>query len=106
MAARARYAGGRQGADTYVFGKGYGSDLIAEVRQSVDGTPQDTVAFAADIDPGDLTFSRGGADFSDLVIRVSGTNDVLTIQSQFGLDPRGSSVSSLPTAPSSPTAMC
>ncbi|MEO0963245.1 MAG: calcium-binding protein, partial [Pseudomonadota bacterium] len=80
------------GNDTYVFGRGYGSDVIhdqafvivpsPDPKNSV-GTQQmvnagaDTVELAAGLDLGDLDFlyERG-----DLTIRIRGTHDQITIK--------------------------
>ncbi|WP_374307439.1 calcium-binding protein [Dongia sp.] len=80
------------GDDTYVFGRGYGSDTVVDIvpRYWTAGydTSVDTVQFLSDVAPTDVSFSRGTDNFNDLVIRISGTTDVLTIHEQFfGADP-------------------
>ena len=72
---------GRSGIDTFIFGRGYGSDLIAEIHQAYHGvlnidTGDDVVAFNSDIGLGDLRVHVVG---SDLVLTVEGAADVLTI---------------------------
>lgn len=70
---------GGDGADTYVFGRGYDHDTIRETDQTY-GAPNDAVLFGALISQSDLSFSRVGRD---LVIRIVGANDSLTIRNQF-----------------------
>ncbi|MCF6239302.1 MAG: hypothetical protein L3J79_10940, partial [Candidatus Marinimicrobia bacterium] len=72
---------GMQGSDTYIFGRGYGQDVIDEFGgSSSNGSTGDKVQFIADIVPADIILSRIG---SDLVLQVDGTSDQLTIQRQF-----------------------
>ena len=65
--------------NTYHFGLGYGSDRINE-RGISNG---DRVVFGAGISPNDVTFERGSASDGDLVIRLYGATDTLTITQQF-----------------------
>jgi Ca2+-binding RTX toxin-like protein len=69
---------GAGGGDTYIFGRGYGSDTIVD-NAPWDGAP-DRVAFGNGIVPSDVSVSRSG---DDLLIRVSGSNDLLTVRGQF-----------------------
>jgi len=71
---------GRQGNDTYVFGRGYGQDIVNDDNLSVIGDAPDRVVFGANIVVGDLEFLRSG---DDLIIRIAGTDDRLTIQNQY-----------------------
>jgi len=70
---------GGTGPDTYVFKKGYGQDLI---RESYYGLTQDydIVQFGAGLTPLTMDIVREG---NNLVFKVIGTSDRLTIQDQF-----------------------
>ena len=72
---------GLSDGDTYLFGLGYGNDIIDE-RQVTSrwSTPDDTVKFGPDIVLGDVVFSKVG---NDLVITINGYTDTLTILGQF-----------------------
>jgi Ca2+-binding RTX toxin-like protein len=77
---------GGGGADVYVFGRGYDQDTIDETNETY-GAPNDAIAFATGVSQGDITWSRAG---NDLVIRIVGTDDRLTIKNQFwSLDSSG-----------------
>jgi trimeric autotransporter adhesin len=71
------FLSGSAGGDTYVFGRGYGADVI---NDGVSSPELDTVVFKSDIRPGDLTLTRSG---SDLIIAITGTPDQLTIFNQY-----------------------
>ncbi|MDX2157687.1 MAG: calcium-binding protein [Hyphomicrobiaceae bacterium] len=71
---------GGSGADAYVFGRGYGVDVIEDNALSVLTSDGDRVMFRPDIAPGDLEYSRGGSYLEDLVIRVAGSTDQLTVR--------------------------
>ncbi|WP_162551116.1 calcium-binding protein [Paenibacillus tepidiphilus] len=66
------------GSDTYIFGRGYGQDIIVDY----DGTAgnADTIRFAADVLPGEVTVRRSG---SSLEFSINGTSDKLTVSSFF-----------------------
>ncbi|CAK0760405.1 serralysin [uncultured Gammaproteobacteria bacterium] len=69
---------GQGGNDTYVFGRGYGHDLIIDTRG------RETIQFKAGITPNDLVLIPvQTAIGADLVISVVGTDDTLTIQNIF-----------------------
>src|SRR5204863_8586716 len=57
---------------------GSGADRLGE---TADAGETNTVTFESDISTADLALSRSGAD---LVVRIAGTNDVLTILGQYG----------------------
>jgi hypothetical protein len=94
---------GRDGNDTYVFGRGYGTDTILDDSSFGDSRAQaaeeeppattDVVEFGADIAPEDLELSRGGDNFNDLIIRIIGTDDKLVIKGQLEPDEDPSTVS-------------
>lgn len=72
---------GRSGSDTFVFGRGSGSDVIAETHHAYhsligDEPGTDTVAFKAGIVLSDLKVHVVG---EDLIIEIVGEDDVLTI---------------------------
>jgi Ca2+-binding RTX toxin-like protein len=69
---------GYAGNDTYVFGRGYGQDIIFDQ----DSTPVnvDVVEFAADITPDDVTAELSAPS---LVLTINGTTDRLTVANQY-----------------------
>jgi Ca2+-binding RTX toxin-like protein len=72
---------GRRGNDTYVFGRGYGRDVIDDDNVSLIGDAPDRLVFGPDIVVGDLEFVRVGAE--DMVIRILGTDDEVFIRGQY-----------------------
>jgi Ca2+-binding RTX toxin-like protein len=72
---------GQQGDDTYVFGIGYGRDVINDDNNSLVGNAPDRLVFNAGVAVSDLEFVRVGYD--DLVIRINGTDDEVTIKHHF-----------------------
>ncbi|MDA7946093.1 MAG: hypothetical protein MPJ78_01305 [Hyphomicrobiaceae bacterium] len=68
--------------DIYRFGYGYGSDTIDEQRSNILSGTFDIVSFNADVAVADVLLERG-AELEDLVIRLNGTSDVLTIKQTF-----------------------
>lgn len=68
------------GDDTYIFGLGYGQDVIYDSNQGQTGGV-DKVTFAAGINPADLSLKR--LPNSDLEITFVGTADKLTIERYF-----------------------
>lgn len=75
-----RLEGGNDG-DVYVFGSGYGHDMIKDFEDNAYRQSFDILNFK-DLDLDDLTFSRA-ADSDDLLITVTGTSDSLMIEGQF-----------------------
>lgn len=73
------FLSGGDSPDYYFFGRGYGSDTIHEKSENLLITGEDTVVFGEGISPEDVTFSTGTAS-GDLVIRINGTTDQLTIK--------------------------
>jgi hypothetical protein len=71
---------GGTGSDTYLFGRKSGNDTIEE---AYDPSSKDTdiVLFDADIKPDDITVRRDGSG-SDLLVTVSGSDNVLRIKMQ------------------------
>jgi Ca2+-binding RTX toxin-like protein len=69
---------GGSGSDTYVFGSGYGNELIQE-----NGTSTDTdVLRFSNLNVADLTFSRSLTDTNDVVVTVKATGEKITIDNQ------------------------
>src|SRR5262249_34760419 len=73
---------GQGGGDTYVFGRGYGHDVVDAYIVYDTRDQADHVEFAADVAPGDVQIARSG---DHLVLTISGTNDRLTIEHQFSI---------------------
>jgi len=69
---------GGAGNDTYVFGRGYGQDILID-NDSFAGNI-DTILFNSDVLPEDVEFKRVD---SDLHISITGTDDSLTVKNWF-----------------------
>jgi Ca2+-binding RTX toxin-like protein len=74
------YLSGRNGADTYVFGHGSGHDTIDVNWTELLNSGSSAVHFKADVSASDVQWSRLG---NDLVIKLNGSNDSLTVLGQF-----------------------
>lgn len=72
-------ATGGLGPDTYVVGRGFGSDVIVDLEPALSIHSQDVVRFA-DIASTEVTARREGVD---LIISVTGTSDELRIVNHF-----------------------
>ncbi|MDB5579874.1 MAG: hypothetical protein JWR80_5050 [Bradyrhizobium sp.] len=70
---------GGDGADTYVFGRGYGHDYVVETKTDGNLSDYDTVALAAGITPDDVKIKRDG---NNLIIELD-TGDTLTVEAHF-----------------------
>ena len=68
------------GDNTFVFGRGYGYDTVQTGTQWYANTGLDQVEFLADITPSDFRVENHG---SDLVLKINGTFDQLTVASYF-----------------------
>lgn len=68
--------------DIYIFGEGYGQDVIYDRPDYVLIDSFDLVSFKPGITLEDITFSRNGGS-NNLVISINGTTDTLTITNQF-----------------------
>jgi len=68
--------------DTYIFGRGYGNDVIDEQRDNILSGSVDVVQFTPDILPGDIILERG-ANTDDLLIRITDTADTLLVKDTF-----------------------
>ena len=73
---------GGAGNDTYVFGHGDGADRINAAGRDL--SEVEVVQFAADVLPSDLIWIRHD---NDLIIRIRGTADQLTVTGAFSTNP-------------------
>ncbi|WP_085902498.1 calcium-binding protein [Kiloniella majae] len=71
---------GADGGDTYVFGRGYGQDVIYDEQKSIFAAQPDVVQFKEDVLPSDITLTREGLN---LIITIADTGDSLKIINQF-----------------------
>ena len=71
---------GGTGSDVYLFGKGSGADTIQNYDDEAVGTNADTILLGAGIATTGVTLTRSG---DDLIIRINGTDDSLTVQYYF-----------------------
>lgn len=71
---------GDMGDDTYVFGVGYGNDIVHEHRSTSYDSPADRVLFDATVAIADVTLSQIG---SDLLFTLT-SGETLTVKDQFG----------------------
>lgn len=77
------YHNGGNGADTYVFGKGSGLDVIFNHDTDIAGEQPDRIEFSAQVLPTEVNLIRSG---NDLIVRIHNTTDQLTVQSYFQQD--------------------
>ncbi len=68
------------GDNTYVFGRGYGQDVVRTGAQVYAPTGLDLVQFGAGIAPADLTVENHA---NHLVLKINGTTDRLTVEHYF-----------------------
>jgi Ca2+-binding RTX toxin-like protein len=80
------YLQGNGGSDTYVFGRGYGHEVINNLHSD---NGQSVLLFDADTAPTDLQVIQSG---NDLILAITGTGDQVTVQNYFA--PSKSGVSS------------
>lgn len=79
---------GREGGDTYLFGRGDGVDEVEDGDMSVKlfGSPDDVLTFEDGVTWGDLEFLRtGGSD--TLSLRILGSNDTVILSEQERAEP-------------------
>ncbi len=70
--------------DTYIFGVGYGQDIVFEGLENMLLSGQDDkIVFTGSLTTSDVTFSRAAGTLNDLVIDVDGTLDRLTVEKTF-----------------------
>ena len=67
--------------DTYIFGVGYGHDVIHEGAINIIGGMIDKVVFNDDVLPGDVSYQRDGST-NDLIITLA-SGDTLRLSEQF-----------------------
>ncbi|WP_374490451.1 beta strand repeat-containing protein, partial [Zoogloea sp.] len=77
------YLSGGAGADTYLFGKGSGQDTIYNYDGEALGTNPDTIQLGAGISTAQISLQR---QYDDLIIRINGSDDSLTVQNYFNSD--------------------
>jgi VCBS repeat-containing protein len=70
---------GQADPDVYVFGRGDGKDVIIDVDSTAN---QDVLRFKAGVAPADLELAQRG---EDLVLRIRGTEDQITVQGFYKL---------------------
>ncbi len=69
---------GGSGDDTYLFGRGYGRDVICDYDESLGNT--DTVSFGGGIAPSDIRLTRRD---DNLILSINGTDDELSVYRWF-----------------------
>ena len=75
-----RLFGGTAGADTYVFAKGHGQDIVSEYAYSA--TEADTLRFEG-ASSANVVFTRSG---NNLVVKAYGSDDQVTVTDYFSDD--------------------
>lgn len=78
------YMSGNNDSDTYIFGRGDGQDTIDNFDTGLNKV--DVVLFKADVLPSDISISRVN---TNLVLKINGTADSLTVVSYFDQDVAG-----------------
>ncbi|HKU51812.1 MAG TPA: calcium-binding protein, partial [Nitrospira sp.] len=68
---------GYEGNDTYLFGRGDGQDMVQNYDYT--GADVDILKLGPDIAPSDVTVQVGEDDPADLVLKLNGTTDEITI---------------------------
>ncbi len=79
------YLSGGNDGDVYLFGRGFGHDVIEDRQTNILLKTPDEVRFSADVSPDDVRFERLG-DSLDLTVWIADSDDVLTIRGQFDAD--------------------
>ena len=84
------YLTGREGGDTYIFGRGYGEDVAEDDDFSFKlfGADPDRLRFIDDLRWTDFDFERDGAS-DTLTMRITGTEDTITLVDFLERDPFG-----------------
>ncbi|MCQ8895793.1 hypothetical protein NQT62_04990, partial [Limnobacter humi] len=77
------YLDGDLGNDTYVFGKGDGQDTMVEDYYETNAARVNTLLFKTGVLPTELNLQASG---SDLVIKINGTTDQITVRQFFTPD--------------------
>ncbi|WP_156152803.1 MULTISPECIES: calcium-binding protein [Pseudomonas] len=75
------YLTGGEGSDTYLFGRGYGQDVINNFDRSAGS--EDVIQLAADVLPADVRLTRLQ---NKLILSIQGSDDTLTVEHYFESD--------------------
>lgn len=76
------FLSGGNDSDVYVYGHGYGHDIVSDLNQHIELSGPDYLSFIDGIVLEDLHFSRTGAS-NDLLITVAGQDGSVTLVNQF-----------------------
>ncbi|WP_414470843.1 calcium-binding protein [Microvirga sp. M2] len=72
---------GSDGDDRYLFGRGYGQDIVEDYESNLLATQRgDRVLFGSDVGTADLEVFRTSGDPHSMTLRIRGTNDTLTLK--------------------------
>jgi Ca2+-binding RTX toxin-like protein len=69
------------GANTFLFGRGDGQDIIVNYDETDESNGPDTIQFGEGIVPEDIVVGR---DMDDLILTVKGSEDRITVKDHFG----------------------
>jgi Ca2+-binding RTX toxin-like protein len=75
------YTNDSVGNDTYLFGRGDGTDVITD--QDITVGNSDTIRFKDGVLPGDVTLSRPASGSDDLLLSINGTTDSIRVYGWF-----------------------
>jgi Ca2+-binding RTX toxin-like protein len=78
----ADYLSGGDDGDTYLFGRGYGQDVIEDNKLNILTATADTLKFKSDVAVSDVRFSRP-AGSNDILVEIIGTSDSIHIRDQY-----------------------
>jgi Ca2+-binding RTX toxin-like protein len=78
------YLYGGEGNDTYMFGRGYGQDIVYDYDTAAGNL--DKIKMAADVLPGDVTVFKSGLNLYLRIGNPDGTTDTLTLANWFSDD--------------------
>ncbi|CAN7688252.1 tandem-95 repeat protein [Mesorhizobium sp. LjRoot246] len=73
---------GRAQDDTYIYGRNYGRDVVADGHNDFFGSSYDVLKFKDGLRWTDFDFERDGAS-ATITMRVTGTNDTVTLKDQY-----------------------
>ena len=71
---------GADGSDTYIFGHGYGHDIITETSTNIFDPADDTLRFNDDVSPSDVVVTRGAG--TNIVLTLADSGESITIVNQ------------------------
>lgn len=90
---------GTSAADSYVFGRGYGHDVIKEQEGPDGASSSDDVLTLAGLNPADVSFARAAFDPLSIVMTIHDTGETLTLDgTPFDGSQAGAAVGSRPGA--------